>query len=111
MLEDKLKETDWEVTQESIEEQVARESYLQSLRDNETQARRHTATSVCIIGEGEGERVVPTVAERQWDAGSQAHRNIGMYYRGGGGGESCTYDGWETMRRRLAGTPQHRYVL
>ena len=35
MLEDKLKETDWEVTQESIEEQVARESYLQWLRDQD----------------------------------------------------------------------------
>ncbi|KAK3101139.1 hypothetical protein FSP39_001235 [Pinctada imbricata] len=44
MLEDKLKETDWEVTQESIEEQVARESYLQWLRDNEVSARRHNST-------------------------------------------------------------------
>ncbi|KAL5014916.1 hypothetical protein ScPMuIL_009186 [Solemya velum] len=40
MLEDKLKETDWEVTQETIEEQVARESYLQWLRDNEKRAQR-----------------------------------------------------------------------
>ena len=39
MLEDKLRETDWEVTQETIEEQVARESYLQWLRDNEKRAR------------------------------------------------------------------------
>ena len=38
MMEDKLKETDWEVTQETIEEQVARESYLQWLRDNEKRA-------------------------------------------------------------------------
>ena len=42
MLEDKLRETDWEVTQESIEEQVARESYLQWLNDNEKRAQRHT---------------------------------------------------------------------
>ena len=41
MLEDKLRETDWEVTQETIEEQVARESYLQWLRDNEKRARRN----------------------------------------------------------------------
>jgi len=39
MLEDKLKATDWEATNEAIEEQVARESYLQWLRDNE---RRNT---------------------------------------------------------------------
>lgn len=30
-----MKETDWEVTQEAIDEQVARESYLQWLRDQE----------------------------------------------------------------------------
>ncbi|XP_033744757.1 OTU domain-containing protein 5-like [Pecten maximus] len=51
MLEDKLRETDWEVTQETIEEQVARESYLQWLRDNETQARRQdtpkSASATC----------------------------------------------------------------
>lgn len=39
MLEDKLRETDWEVTQETIQEQVARESYLQWLRDNEKRVR------------------------------------------------------------------------
>lgn len=51
MLEDKLRETDWEVTQETIEEQVARESYLQWLRDNETRARTNepsrTASATC----------------------------------------------------------------
>lgn len=35
MLEDKIKATDWEATNEAIEEQIARESYLQWLRDNE----------------------------------------------------------------------------
>ena len=35
MLEDKIRATDWEATNEAIEEQVARESYLQWLRDNE----------------------------------------------------------------------------
>lgn len=39
MLEDKIRETDWEVTQEAIQEQVARESYLQWLRDNEKRLR------------------------------------------------------------------------
>jgi len=42
MLEDKIKATDWEATNEAIEEQVARESYLQWLRDNE---RRHAGNS------------------------------------------------------------------
>ncbi|XP_074644718.1 OTU domain-containing protein 5-like isoform X2 [Tubulanus polymorphus] len=43
MLADKLKETDWEVTQETIEEQVARESYLQWLKDNEKRAKHHSS--------------------------------------------------------------------
>lgn len=33
MFEDKLKTTDWEATNEAIEEQIARESYLQWCRD------------------------------------------------------------------------------
>ncbi|KAK6994760.1 OTU domain-containing protein 5-B [Biomphalaria glabrata] len=53
MLEDKLRETDWEVTQESIDEQVARESYLQWLREQEKSTRRskgasaRTASATC----------------------------------------------------------------
>ncbi|CAG9816601.1 unnamed protein product [Phaedon cochleariae] len=35
MLEDKIKATDWEATNEAIEEQVARESYIQYFRDTE----------------------------------------------------------------------------
>ncbi|KAL5292684.1 OTUD5 family protein [Megaselia abdita] len=34
MLEDKIKTTDWEATNEAIEEQIARESYIQWCRDN-----------------------------------------------------------------------------
>lgn len=45
MLEDKLKATDWEATNEAIEEQVARESYLQWLRDND---RRNHKASVSL---------------------------------------------------------------
>jgi len=40
MFEDKIKETDWEATNEAIEEQVARESYLQWLQDQEKAARQ-----------------------------------------------------------------------
>lgn len=45
MLEDKKRATDWEATNEAIEEQVARESYLQWLRDQEKQARQVWLTS------------------------------------------------------------------
>lgn len=45
MLEDKLRATDWEATNEAIEEQVARESYLQWMRENEIRARKKTRTA------------------------------------------------------------------
>lgn len=45
MLEDKLRATDWEATSEAIEEQVARESYLHWLRDNEMRSRKKTRTA------------------------------------------------------------------
>lgn len=41
MFEDKLKTTDWEATNEAIEEQIARESYLQWCRDKH-QAQKQT---------------------------------------------------------------------
>ncbi|EHB10925.1 OTU domain-containing protein 5 [Heterocephalus glaber] len=40
MLEDKKRASDWEATNEAIEEQVARESYLQWLRDQKKQAHQ-----------------------------------------------------------------------
>ena len=45
MLEDKLRETDWELTQETIEEQVARESYLQWLQEQDKYAKTRTSVS------------------------------------------------------------------
>lgn len=45
MLEDKLRATDWEATSEALEEQVARESYLHWLRDNEARARKKTRSA------------------------------------------------------------------
>lgn len=47
MLEDKIKATDWEATNEAIEEQVARESYLQWLRDNEM--RKAVSKNLIVI--------------------------------------------------------------
>ncbi|XP_035676308.1 OTU domain-containing protein 5-B-like [Branchiostoma floridae] len=43
MLEDKMRYTDWEATNEAIEEHVARESYLDWLREQEKRARQATA--------------------------------------------------------------------
>lgn len=40
MLEDKKKATDWEATNDAIQEQVARESYIQWLKDNEQRVRK-----------------------------------------------------------------------
>lgn len=45
MLEDKLRATDWEATNEMIEEQVARESYLQWFQDNERHKRSMTSAT------------------------------------------------------------------
>lgn len=47
MLEDKIRATDWEATNEAIEEQIARESYLEWLHENELRSRKkkHSATS------------------------------------------------------------------
>lgn len=39
MLEDKLAATDWEATNEAMEEAIARESYLDWLRDSERRAQ------------------------------------------------------------------------
>ena len=48
MLEDKIRATDWEATNEAIEEQVARESYLQWLRDNERRAASGNSKSATV---------------------------------------------------------------
>ncbi|XP_077495527.1 OTU domain-containing protein 5-B-like [Amblyomma americanum] len=45
MLEDKLRATDWEATSEALEEQVARESYLHWLRENEMRSRKKTRSA------------------------------------------------------------------
>ena len=40
MLQDKLRATDWEATYEAMEEAVARESYLEWLKENEQRSRK-----------------------------------------------------------------------
>jgi len=51
MLEDKLKATDWEATNEAIEEEIARESYIQYFRDAEKRLKPqgHAASSSSTI--------------------------------------------------------------
>jgi len=39
MLEDKIRATDWEATNEAIEEQIARESYVEWLKENEMRSK------------------------------------------------------------------------
>ncbi|XP_055636431.1 OTU domain-containing protein 5-B isoform X2 [Toxorhynchites rutilus septentrionalis] len=53
MFEDKLKTTDWEATNEAIEEQIARESYLQWCRDNmrENTGKNSKSTSTITSSE------------------------------------------------------------
>uniref|UniRef100_A0A2M4A7Q9 ubiquitinyl hydrolase 1 n=1 Tax=Anopheles triannulatus TaxID=58253 RepID=A0A2M4A7Q9_9DIPT len=48
MFEDKLKTTDWEATNEAIEEQIARESYLQWCRDNMRKSNSSSSTSSTV---------------------------------------------------------------
>ena len=45
MLEDKIRATDWDATNEAIEEQIARESYLEWLRENELRSRKKTSAT------------------------------------------------------------------
>lgn len=51
MLEDKLRATDWEATNEAIEEQVARDSYLQWLRDSEKRNKALVNLNDCFMNE------------------------------------------------------------
>lgn len=46
MFEDKLKTTDWEATNEAIEEQIARESYLQWCRENLQRTKKSVSSTV-----------------------------------------------------------------
>lgn len=57
MFEDKLKTTDWEATNEAIEEQIARESYLQWCRDsmrNSTSKNNKSTSTITSSDVGSG---------------------------------------------------------
>ena len=49
MLEDKLKATDWEAAEEDIAEMVARESYLQWVKENQKTVREVILRDLCSI--------------------------------------------------------------
>uniref|UniRef100_A0A6B2EDM6 ubiquitinyl hydrolase 1 n=1 Tax=Phlebotomus kandelakii TaxID=1109342 RepID=A0A6B2EDM6_9DIPT len=77
MFEDKLKTTDWEATNEAIEEQIARESYLQWCREQKAQkssGSSSTVTSTAVSGNHMG-------------AGSST---MDLRVEGGGGGGSTS---------------------
>lgn len=49
MLQDKLRATDWEATYEAMEEAVARESYLEWLKENERRSRKVVCVKPTLI--------------------------------------------------------------
>jgi len=53
MMEDKIKATDWEATNEAIEEQVARESYLQWLAEQEKQKKNAKNPPAATVTSGQ----------------------------------------------------------
>ncbi|XP_067932570.1 OTU domain-containing protein 5-A-like [Watersipora subatra] len=76
MLKDKLLQTDWEITDEAINEQVSRESYAQWLQDCQKQKRRAPACTVtgpsCSSG---GDETVNWV-EKLSPTGSPKHSSM-----------------------------------
>lgn len=66
MFEDKLKTTDWEATNEAIEEQIARESYLQWCRENLRKSRAvATATSTSATQAAADDEASPSKKSQQ----------------------------------------------
>ncbi len=78
MFEDKLKTTDWEATNEAIEEQIARESYLQWCRDMQKEPQQKqlgtsssTVTSSEIKGNQSGQSPNRSSGESSFDSEEQ----------------------------------------
>lgn len=79
MFEDKLKTTDWEATNEAIEEQIARESYLQWCRDNMQRSRSSNTAATSATSS------TVTSAEALTDSDASPSK----YSSDGGGGGVC----------------------
>ncbi|XP_041944518.1 OTU domain-containing protein 5b isoform X1 [Alosa sapidissima] len=73
MLEDKKRATDWEATNEAIEEQVARESYLQWLQDQEKQGRQPRKPSAACSSASAAS--CSAFDDRDWSCRSPRHRS------------------------------------
>lgn len=56
MLEDKIKATDWEATNEAIEEQIARESYVEWLKENEMRSYKKNGKSASATVTNDGSK-------------------------------------------------------
>ncbi|TDG41806.1 hypothetical protein AWZ03_011763 [Drosophila navojoa] len=81
MFEDKLKTTDWEATNEAIEEQIARESYLQWCRDNMQRSRSNNTAA----GSATSSTVTSAEALTDSDASPSKYSSDGGCSGGGGG--------------------------
>lgn len=87
MLEDKIRASDWEATNEALEEQVARESYLEWLRENERRRRlsgtngRHSPTlttsssTITATTTESGSRSPQAGGSRHYDDSQTARQN------------------------------------
>lgn len=78
MLQDKLRATDWEATYEAMEEAVARESYLEWLKENEQRSRKMqsskggsgatSSTSTATCGESSNHRNISSPSRSEPDS-------------------------------------------
>ncbi|XP_017133862.1 OTU domain-containing protein 5-B isoform X2 [Drosophila elegans] len=82
MFEDKLKTTDWEATNEAIEEQIARESYLQWCRENMQRSR----SSNTAAGSATSSTVTSAEALTDSDASPSKYSMCGGSTTGSGSG-------------------------
>lgn len=82
MFEDKLKTTDWEATNEAIEEQIARESYLQWCRDNMQRSRSNNTAA----GSATSSTVTSAEALTDSDASPSKYSSDGCGGSSSGGG-------------------------
>lgn len=84
MFEDKLKTTDWEATNEAIEEQIARESYLQWCRDNMQRSRSNNTAA----GSATSSTVTSAEALTDSDASPSKYSSDGCGGSSSGGGKN-----------------------
>ncbi|XP_043071549.1 OTU domain-containing protein 5-A isoform X2 [Drosophila grimshawi] len=102
MFEDKLKTTDWEATNEAIEEQIARESYLQWCRDN----MQRSGSNNTAAGSATSSTVTSAEALTDSDASPSKYSSDGGGGGGGGGGigGSSSVTGSNTNAKSAAAT-------